>query len=68
MGFENLFTKIQTTTSRALDHFLADHQALKKYEVVELALRSFLRDNGMSLDEDCGERKMQRKLSNFTTL
>ncbi len=63
MGFENLFTKIQTTTSRALDHFLADRPSVRKYEVVELALRNFLRDSGVSIEETAEERKLRRRIN-----
>lgn len=61
MAYENLFTKVQTETTIALDHFLADRPKLKKYEVVELALRSFLRENGVSISEDDVERQIRRK-------
>lgn len=61
MKCENLFTKVQVDTSIALDHFLADRPKLKKYEVVELALRTFLRENGVSISEDDAERQIRRK-------
>lgn len=61
MEYENLCTRIKPNTTKALDHFLADRPKLKKYEVVELALRSFLRENGAYIPEDQSERDIRRK-------
>lgn len=64
MVYENLSTRVRPDTIVALDHFLADRPKLKKYEVVELALRSFLRENGVSISEDDAERQIRRKSLN----
>ena len=61
MAFQKLFTQVQAETLIALDHYLADRPSVKKYEVVELALRNFLRESGVAIDENADERKLRRK-------
>ena len=58
-----IFARVTPDTSIALDHYLADRTSVKKYEVVELALRNFLRESGASIDESADERKLRRKVN-----
>ena len=63
MAFQKLLTQVQAETLIALDHYLADRPSVKKYEVVERALRNFLRESGASIDEGADERKLRRKVN-----
>lgn len=58
----NLFARVTPDTNAALGHYLADRPSVRKYEVVELALRNFLRDSGVSIEETAEERKLRRKI------
>ena len=49
MNFENLSTKIGSDTAVALKHYLADRPKAKKFEVVDYALRPYLRESGVVL-------------------
>lgn len=62
MNFENLSTRIRSDTAVALDHYLADRPKVKKFEVIDYALRTYLRDAGLSLEESQGEKNLRRRI------
>ena len=62
MNFENLSTKIGSDTAVALKHYLADRPKARKFEVVDYALRTYLRESGVALEETQRERNTKKRI------